>query len=330
MLTCPTCLKPFRSPTDPERHLNRKFPCNAGKEKCPGCAQAFSSKQTLKVHHESGACHGKPAGLVAQELAQENITLRQLLEQHSDLAQNNDSDTIAASSVADTQALLTEQQADANLTCSHPLQPSVVTSAASVDPQQRVSVSDLIASRQPQLQIQEFVYAVWSNGNRTIKAGHWKGTLRGLRKRYVTVLGKSMQLLLFQCVNRVMTERLMFEELKPWHIESELYSIDCLSILPTAILSLSSVYDAVQQSEHTSGGYIFSRPPIQEEASLSERSEATTALLGVASPVQSETEVLRLRLEQLKVRRQRLELQEQQMALREQELVIEEQLLHAE
>lgn len=350
MHNCPKCLKPCRTITDLERHLNRKFPCDAGKEKCTECAQTFSSKQTLKVHHESGACNGKPAGLVAQELAQENLTLRRLLEQQSEFAQKNDSGTVAASSVADTQALLTEQ-ADANLQqnsiCSHASQLSVDTSAASVDLLHRVSVSDLAAAslkpilinhsndeatlQHPPLEIPEFVYAVWSNGNRTIKAGRWKGTLKGLRQRYVTILGKNMQLMLFQCENRVMTERLMFKKLKQWHIESELYSIDCLSILPTAILSLSSVSDTVQRSEHTSGGYIFSKPQVLEDAPLSERFVATTAPVGLVLPVPSETEteVLRLNLEKLKVRRQKLELQEQQLALREQELVIEEQLVHS-
>lgn len=52
---------------------------------------------------------------------------------------------------------------------------------------------------------------------------HWKGSLKALRQRYVSILGKNMQVMLFHCQNRILTERNVFEKLKPWHIESELY-----------------------------------------------------------------------------------------------------------
>lgn len=96
MPLCPKCLKSFRSATDLQRHLDRKFPCDAGEVTCSGCAQTFTNKQTLKVHHETGACKGKPRALVTQELAQENAALRERLDQQNNLLQMTNRVTAAA------------------------------------------------------------------------------------------------------------------------------------------------------------------------------------------------------------------------------------------
>lgn len=318
MHPCTDCNREFPSAYELQRHKNRKIPCTKEKYKCEGCLFGFTTQRSLTAHINEGRCKGKPAGLVAQELAEENLTLRNLLEKPGDSAQDNISGMAAGPD------LLTEQSAEIN--------PPVMRKQRLQLPVQTLAA----------IPTAEFVYAVWSEWNRAIKAGHWKGTLRALRRRYVSVLGKNMQIMLFQCQNGVLTERLMFEKLKLWHIESELYRKECLNVFPTVVLSLSSVSDAVQRTEQTSGGQLFSRLEIHDEDNsvleiqeaesntmlLSEKSIAPPTLSAAPASTSSESQLLRLRLEKLKVKRQRLEFQEQQMVVREQELVLEEQMLH--
>lgn len=280
---CPKCHKGFSSQYELQRHLNRKTPCDAGKEICTGCDGTFSDKKTLNTHLRLKRCKGKHAVVIAKEQAEKLVNLQQQVQTQEELMN-------AVKEVA--------------TAAQHQL--PVVISQPSVAVKKQPVVSP------------EFVYAVWSNSNRTIKAGYWKGSLKALRQRYVSILGKNMQVMLFHCVNRILTERHVFEKLKPWHIESELYKMECLHMLPMLILSVSSVSDSVQRSEHTEGGYLFTRPQIQDaEIELS-----TTAPLKL-----TEEKLLKVRQKQLELKQQAEDLRHQQLALREQELGLREQEL---
>ncbi len=83
----------------------------------------------------------------------------------------------------------------------------------------------------------EFVYAVWSTifalQYTLVKVGCWGGSIKDLHRRYATVYGKSLGLMVFQCSNdRFAEERFLHTSLSKHHIENELFRSECLAEIP--------------------------------------------------------------------------------------------------
>lgn len=329
---CLDCKKTFPTPSKLAAHKNRRIPCTQGEFECRKCDDRFTKRNARDRHQKR--CTGKKETL--EEVKSERDALRAVVASDREPVQIDvEPSTIVAKEQAEQLAESVQQKEKqqelrnvANAAAANQqLQPNIIIHDLHEDTQDTVTIKQPCKTKKAS---PEFVYAVWSDGNRTIKAGYWKGTLRALRQRYVTVLGKNMQVMLFHCQNRILTERLMFDEMKPWHIESELYKIDCLNELPTLILSLESVYDTVQRSEHTEGGYLFTKPKVQKEGEVPLYDKPGASLLSPPPSGPVEVELIKIRLEQLKMTKHKLALQEQQLALHEQELALQEQLLLAQ
>lgn len=101
----------------------------------------------------------------------------------------------------------------------------------------------------------EYIYAVWQTQPElaaTVKIGCHRGTREQLRHRYQTYLGRSMGDLLFPCQDRKRVEAAVFELLKAYHVENELYRRGCLDGLHEVVMSVPGVSDVVS---------LDSRPP---------------------------------------------------------------------
>lgn len=83
----------------------------------------------------------------------------------------------------------------------------------------------------------EYVYAVWPTiiamTHTIVKIGCWKGSLEKLRSRYVTYYGKTVGMMVFQCNDdRYAQERSLHRKLREFHIENELFTGDCIPLIP--------------------------------------------------------------------------------------------------
>lgn len=94
---CPKCHRGFSSQYELERHLNRKTPCDAGKEICTGCDVKFSDKKALNTHLRLKRCRGKHAVVVAKEQAEKLAELEQQMQKQQELMNMTNAVTAAAS-----------------------------------------------------------------------------------------------------------------------------------------------------------------------------------------------------------------------------------------
>lgn len=95
-LICPKCHKGFSSQYELERHLNRKTPCDAGKEICTGCDGTFSDKKALNTHLRLKRCKGKHAVVIAKEQAEKLAQLEEQMQKQQELMNMTNAVTAAA------------------------------------------------------------------------------------------------------------------------------------------------------------------------------------------------------------------------------------------
>lgn len=102
---CEKCGEEFSTPTDLERHKNRKKPCDSGDFPCKDCGHTYASKKSLSIHIRLGRCKGKNTAAKNEELECRVKQLEQKLEQQEHMA-----DLVTKATVAATQQLASSSQ----------------------------------------------------------------------------------------------------------------------------------------------------------------------------------------------------------------------------
>lgn len=108
---CETCSAEFPSNYELKRHRNRKTPCKAKDVECPECKNKFTTPRAPKAHIKDGRCKGKTDAMLAETLVEENLKLKNQLEQQSQLMSMANQATVTAAyqTINNTQNLETQK-----------------------------------------------------------------------------------------------------------------------------------------------------------------------------------------------------------------------------